>query len=44
VRPDTYNIDNLRRRLSHLKGDPWEGFFEIRQEITPRMIQEIGAG
>ncbi|MGV8083670.1 MAG: DNA ligase D [Coriobacteriia bacterium] len=42
VRPDTYDIGNLRRRLSQLKHDPWEGFFEIDQTITPKMMREIG--
>lgn len=42
VRPDTYDIGNLRRRLSQLKHDPWEGFFELDQTITPKMTREMG--
>jgi bifunctional non-homologous end joining protein LigD len=28
IRPDTYTIKALPNRLSRLKGDPWEGYFE----------------
>jgi bifunctional non-homologous end joining protein LigD len=43
IRPDTYDLGNVRRRLAHLPGDPWEGFFDLRQSITPKMRSEIGA-
>lgn len=42
VRPDTYDIGNVRRRLAHLDGDPWEGYFDLRQTITPAMLGELG--
>jgi bifunctional non-homologous end joining protein LigD len=31
--PDRYRIDNLPRRLTALKTDPWQDFFQIRQAI-----------
>ncbi len=33
LKPDSYNIQNIRGRLSHLQGDPWAGYFSLRQEI-----------
>jgi bifunctional non-homologous end joining protein LigD len=33
IKPDHFNIDNLRQRLAFLKRDPWRGFFEIRQRL-----------
>ncbi|MEX2534924.1 MAG: DNA ligase D [Trueperaceae bacterium] len=43
LRPDRYTIDNLRRRLSALKGDPWEGFGDARRAITRKMLESVGA-
>lgn len=37
-----YTIANLARRLSRLRGDPWEGYFDVTQTITPTMRREIG--
>ncbi|RJX36043.1 MAG: DNA ligase D [Desulfurivibrio sp.] len=31
--PDRYRIDNLPKRLAALKNDPWQDFFQVRQEI-----------
>jgi bifunctional non-homologous end joining protein LigD len=28
IRPDTYTVKTLQKRLSRLEGDPWEGYFE----------------
>lgn len=42
IRPDSYTIRNLSRRMSQLKGDPWEGFFDLEQTITAAMKREIG--
>ncbi|HUI96432.1 MAG TPA: DNA ligase D [Xanthobacteraceae bacterium] len=33
LRSDHFTVDNLRERLDFLRRDPWEGFFELRQEI-----------
>jgi bifunctional non-homologous end joining protein LigD len=42
VRPDTYTVRNIGRRLSQLKGDPWEGYFDLRQTITDDMKRDLG--
>jgi bifunctional non-homologous end joining protein LigD len=33
VKGDHFNVTNLARRLQHLKGDPWKGFFKPRQSL-----------
>jgi bifunctional non-homologous end joining protein LigD len=33
IRGDHFSVDNLRERMDFLKGDPWEGFFKLRQRI-----------
>ena len=33
VKADHYRLDNIVRRLSSLKTDPWEGFFALRQRL-----------
>ncbi len=43
IRSDSYDIRSVRRRLSHLEGDPWAGFWEMRQRITQTMHAEIGS-
>lgn len=42
--PDKYTVENLPRRLSTLREDPWEGFFELRQTIPSHAAQEILRG
>jgi bifunctional non-homologous end joining protein LigD len=42
VRPDTFNIQNIRQRLSSLKADPWEGYFSVRQSLTAKMRKQVG--
>jgi bifunctional non-homologous end joining protein LigD len=32
LKADHYTVDNIGHRLSFLKRDPWEGFFDIRQK------------
>ena len=34
VRPDTFNIENVRDRLAKLKRDPWEGLAKTRRSLT----------
>ncbi len=41
IKPDTFNIGNIRQRLSSLKKDPWEGYFKVRQTITDRMKKSV---
>jgi bifunctional non-homologous end joining protein LigD len=42
LRPDTYTLQNLPQRLSSLKKDPWDRFFDIRQSITAAMKKKVG--
>ena len=37
LKPDSFHIGNIRRRLLQLKEDPWKGYFQVRQEITEAM-------
>ncbi len=30
IRPDTYTVKNLAGRLTRLKDDPWDGYFDVR--------------
>ena len=38
LRANRYTASNARQRLAALKGDPWEGFAEIRQSIAGKAI------
>jgi bifunctional non-homologous end joining protein LigD len=42
LKPDSYNIYNIRRRLAGLEEDPWAGYFSIRQEITQEIQKKAG--
>jgi DNA primase len=42
IRPDHFNIDNLRQRLAFLKRDPWEGFSGIRQHLPQSAVPAAG--
>lgn len=37
ITADRYTINNLFRRLSNLKSDPWQDYFKIEQEL-PKML------
>ncbi|HVS03139.1 MAG TPA: DNA ligase D [Thermoanaerobaculia bacterium] len=39
--PDKYTIKNLARRLAALRSDPWEGFFELPQELRPEIVAAL---
>ena len=39
--PDRYTVSNMRERLSQLAEDPWQGYDEVRQEITPAMLVAV---
>jgi bifunctional non-homologous end joining protein LigD len=34
LKPDQYTVENLPRRLSSLKADPWARYFKLRQKIA----------
>jgi bifunctional non-homologous end joining protein LigD len=36
MRADHFRVDNLRQRLRFLASDPWQGFFELRQQVKAR--------
>ncbi len=40
--PNSFSVPDVRRRLSAIKTDPWEGFFSLRQSITRKMKQATG--
>lgn len=35
-----YTVSNLRRRLSALKGDPWEGYEDARNTIPTSLLEQ----
>ena len=42
LRGDQYTMGNLRRRIGGLKADPWEGYDDLRQQITDDMLRAVG--
>lgn len=36
-----YTLSNIRRRLSSLKSDPWEGYDEVRQSISKGVLSVL---
>lgn len=42
LRPDQFHSGNVRQRLASLAGDPWEGFFEVRQSLTKSAMKVAG--
>ena len=42
LRPDCYNIGNIRARLAAVKNDPWKGYFSLRRTITATMRKRVG--
>jgi bifunctional non-homologous end joining protein LigD len=38
-RADAYTIEAMERRLASLRGDPWDGYFDLRQSITPAALR-----
>src|SRR6185503_14394547 len=34
LRPDQFTVENLPRRLSSLKADPWARYFKLRQKLA----------
>ncbi|MDY0039506.1 MAG: DNA ligase D, partial [Desulforhabdus sp.] len=41
LKSDHYNVDNLPRRLTQLKDDPWQDFLTTRQSITVAMKKAL---
>jgi bifunctional non-homologous end joining protein LigD len=44
VRPDQFNVRNLRRRLARLKKDPWKNYESARRPITAAVMKEVTRG
>lgn len=44
VSANRYTVDNIRRRLSALRSDPWEGYEEARCTITRAMLNRLKVG
>jgi bifunctional non-homologous end joining protein LigD len=42
-RGDFYSIEAIERRLASLRGDPWDGYFDLRQSITPAALRMFAA-
>jgi len=43
IREDHFNVRNALARLSKLKKDPWEDFFDVKQSITKALMKKVGA-
>jgi bifunctional non-homologous end joining protein LigD len=46
VRPDSFTVETLDKRLRRLKDDPWAGYFEVRdsQKLDATVRGALGAG
>ncbi|MCE8004266.1 DNA ligase D [Billgrantia ethanolica] len=42
LRADRYNVQNLRRRLSALREDPWAGFSEAARPLDAKLLKAVG--
>lgn len=42
LRPDRFNVENLRRRLAVLDVDPWQGFEAARRSLTAASFNAVG--
>lgn len=38
IQSDHFRVDNVRQRLLRLARDPWEGFFELKQQL-PKFVK-----
>jgi bifunctional non-homologous end joining protein LigD len=39
--PERYTVTNMRERLAQLAEDPWQGYDDVRQEITSAMLRAV---
>ncbi len=42
LRADRYNVQNLRRRLSALREDPWADFSEAARPLDAGLLKQVG--
>ena len=40
--PDRFTVTTVPKRLAGLENDPWEGYRQLRQSITARMMRAVG--
>jgi bifunctional non-homologous end joining protein LigD len=38
-----YKLDTIKRRLTHLKDNPWSGYFDLRQSIREEVLALVEA-
>jgi bifunctional non-homologous end joining protein LigD len=43
LKPESFTVRTLHRRLARLGGDPWAGYWKSRQSLTQRMMKTIEA-
>ncbi len=39
--PAQYTIQTLPKRLARLRSDPWEGYHDTRQKLTPAIVEAV---
>lgn len=42
MRPDSFTVENLFKRIEGLDADPWADYMKVRQSITKEMKKKIG--
>jgi bifunctional non-homologous end joining protein LigD len=42
ISPDFYRVDNMGKRIDHLKEDPWNAFHDSAQSITRSIKKRVG--
>lgn len=40
--PNRFTVENLQRRLSALKKDPWQDFDKARKPLTRKLLEKLG--
>lgn len=41
LKPDTFNVNNIAKRLESLKKDPWADFFKVKQRLTKNLLKKL---
>jgi bifunctional non-homologous end joining protein LigD len=39
LKPERFTVATIPKRLAKLAADPWEGFFELRQSLTAKILE-----
>jgi bifunctional non-homologous end joining protein LigD len=42
IKADHFRLTNIGRRLAHLPGDPWAGFFKTKQSLDAQSAERLG--